>query len=159
MKNSPRRLCGAVLCALLLGSGLCLPVQAEAASSTVLTVYDKQGDVTEKELLTFLDLLPQFRRWAHASQEEAHPVLRRGKADFLYSDRAAQWVTDHGWDPRRFFCVMGRMAAALVLVEEGGNEMARPKDMPPVSKAELELARKHLGSILKASLDTSSDPR
>lgn len=158
MKNYSRRLCGAVLCVLLLGGGLFLPVPAVAASADVLSVYDGQGDVTEKELLRFLDLLPQFRRWARAGQEEAHPVLRRNKADFLYSDRAAQWVTEKGWDPRRFFCVMGRMAAALVLVEEGGNELARPKDMPPVSKAELELARKHLGSILKASLDTS-EPR
>lgn len=155
MKNYSRRLCGAVLCALLLGGSLFLPVPAVAASADVLSVYDGQSDVTEKELLQFLDLLPQFRRWAHAGQEEAHPVLRRNKADFLYSDRAAQWVAEKGWEPRRFFCVMGRMAAALVLVEEGGNELARPKDMPPVSKAELELARKHLGSILKASLDTS----
>ena len=78
-----------------------------------------------------------------------------GKADFLYSDKAAQWVKEKGWDARRFFCVMGRMAAALVMVEEGGNSMARPKDMPEVSKAELELARKHLGSILKASMDNA----
>lgn len=142
-----------LLCAMLASVPLSIPSTAQAAA--VSSVYDKQPDVTEKELFQFLDLLPQFRQWTRAEKEEAHPILRKGKADFLYSDKAAQWVKEKGWDARRFFCVMGRMAAALVMVEEGGNSMARPKDMPEVSKAELELARKHLGSILKASMDNA----
>lgn len=142
-----------LLCAMLASAPLSIPLTAQAAA--VSSVYDKQPDVTEKELFQFLDLLPQFRQWTRAEKEEAHPILRKGKADFLYSDKAAQWVKEKGWDARRFFCVMGRMAAALVMVEEGGNSMARPKDMPEVSKAELELARKHLGSILKASMDNA----
>ncbi|WP_300732978.1 serine/threonine protein phosphatase [uncultured Desulfovibrio sp.] len=142
-----------LLCAMLASAPLSIPSTAQAAA--VSSVYDKQPDVTEKELFQFLDLLPQFRQWTRAEKEEAHPILRKGKADFLYSDKAAQWVKEKGWDARRFFCVMGRMAAALVMVEEGGNSMARPKDMPEVSKAELELARKHLGSILKASMDNA----
>lgn len=142
-----------LMCAVLCCTSVSFSQTAKAAA--VQSVYDKQPDVTEKELLQFLDLLPPFRQWTRAEKEEAHPILRKGKADFLYSDKAAQWVKEKGWDARRFFCVMGRMAAALVMVEEGGNSMARPKDMPEVSKAELELARKHLGSILKASMDNA----
>ena len=45
---------------------------------------------------------------------------------------------------------MGRMAAALVIVEEGNDiPGTRPADMPTVSKSELELARRHLGVLLK----------
>ena len=115
------------------------------------TVYDKQPDIVEKELSAFLDLLPAFRSWAHANHEEAHPQLTKGMADFLYSKKAAEWVEAHGWQPVRFFCVMGRMAAALVIIEEG-NDMkgTRPQDMPEVSPAEIDLARRHLGTILKA---------
>ncbi|WP_297262111.1 serine/threonine protein phosphatase [uncultured Desulfovibrio sp.] len=142
-----------LLCAMLVCAPFSAPLTAQAAAAS--SVYDKQPDVTEKELFQFLELLPQFRQWTRTEKEEAHPILRKGKADFLYSDKAAQWVKEKGWDARRFFCVMGRMAAALVMVEEGGNSMARPKDMPEVSKAELELARKHLGSILKASMDNA----
>ena len=92
--------------------------------------------------------------WARESGEEAHPVLRNGKADFVYSPRAAEWVRAQGWEPVRFFCVMGRMAAALVIVEEG-NDMrgTRPRDMPGVTEEELALARRHLGTMLKAGGD------
>ena len=129
------------------------PAAASTASSTV-NVYEKQPPVTDKELLDFLDLLPQFRSWAKNNNEEAHPILRNGKADFLYSPKAAAWVQEHKWNPVRFFCVMGRMAAALSIVEEG-NDMtgARSKDMPAVSEGELALARRHLGTMLKAGGD------
>ena len=114
-------------------------------------VYDKQPPVTDKELLNFLEILPQFRAWAKAGNEEAHPILRNNKADFLYSPQAAAWVQAKGWNPVRFFCVMGRMAAALAIVEEG-NDMRgeRARDMPDVTDADLALARRHLGSMLKA---------
>ena len=39
------------------------PAAASTASGTV-NVYEKQPPVTDKELLDFLDLLPQFRSWA-----------------------------------------------------------------------------------------------
>ena len=132
-----------------------LPSGAEAARASqkksTATVYEKQPPVQERELLSFLELLPAFRSWAQGNQEEAHPVLRQGKADFLYSPAAARWVTEHGWQPVRFFCVMGRMAAALVIVAEG-NDMGntRPPDMPQVSETELELARRHMGAMLRA---------
>lgn len=116
------------------------------------SVYEGQAPITEKELLAFVEILPQFRRWAHSQKEDAHPTLRNGQADFLFSPRAGDWVKEHGWDAPRFFCVMGKMAAALVIVEEG-NDMqgTRPADMPPVAPQELSLARKHLGSLLKVS--------
>lgn len=129
-------------------------VAAPAATNSNASVYDKQPPVTDKELLDFLELLPQFRTWAKSNNEEAHPILRNGKADFLYSPSAAAWVQEHKWNPVRFFCVMGRMAAALSIVEEG-NDMtgARSKDMPAVSEGELALARRHLGTMLKAGGD------
>lgn len=118
------------------------------------TVYDNQPPVTDKELTGFLEILPRFRAWAKENKEEAHPVLRNGKADFLFSPQAAEWVKAQGWDPLRFFSVMGRMAAALVIVEEG-NDMSgtRPRDMPGVTEEELALARRHLGAMLKAGGD------
>lgn len=126
----------------------------QPAPSPSVNVYEKQPPVTDKELLDFLELLPQFRAWAKGNNEEAHPILRNGKADFLYSSSAAAWVQAHNWNPVRFFCVMGRMAAALSIVEEG-NDMtgARSKDMPEVSEGELALARRHLGTMLKAGGD------
>lgn len=117
-------------------------------------VYANQPPVSEKELLAFLDMLPRFREWSRQKHESARPAVRAGKADFAYSAAVEQWVREQKWDPRRFFCVMGRMAAALAIVEEG-NDMrdSRPKDMPEVTQAELALARKHLGSLLKAGED------
>lgn len=118
------------------------------------TVYDGEPPVTSGELGEFLELLPRFRAWAKDHPGEAHPLINNDKADFYFSDNAAQWVQGQNWQPRRFFCVMGRMAAAMVLVEEG-NDMSgsRPRDMPPVSQEELDLARKNLGSLLRAGRD------
>lgn len=117
-----------------------------------VSVYDGQPSVMEAELYEFLDLLPKFRAWARKNGEEAHPMInKKGKPDFLYSRGAAQWVADNGFAPARFFCVMGRMAAALVIVEEGNDDAAgRPADMPSVDSKELSLARKHLGELLSA---------
>ena len=125
------------------------PVKTRKPSS----VYENQPAVTEKELWRFLEMLPQFRAWAKATNEEAHPILRNGRADFLYSSKAAAWVQSYDWNPVRFFCVMGRMAAALAIVEEGNDLGTRAKDMPEVSAEELSLVRRHLGSILKAGGD------
>lgn len=141
------------------GAGLLLLVlsmaalaQARWAGAAAPNVYDRQTVVTEKELLAFLDVLPQFRAWARAAHEEAHPVLRHGRADFLYSEQAAAWVRAKNWEPARFFCVMGRMAAALALVADG-DEAVRARDMPAVAAEEMALARRHLGSLLRAGGD------
>lgn len=150
---------GAVLLCLLCAPALSGQTHAAAgqekkSARQAATVYDRQPPVTEKELLSFLDVLPHFRAWAKAGNEEAHPVLRNGKADFMYSPKAAAWVQEQGWNPVRFFCVMGRMAAALAIVEEG-NDMTgvRSSDMPEVTEGELALVRRHLGTMLKVSND------
>ncbi|MDR0816677.1 MAG: serine/threonine protein phosphatase [Desulfovibrio sp.] len=129
----------------------------KAVSATVATVYDKQPLVTDAELARFLKILPQFRRWTSENKENAGPVARKGRADFLYSARAADWVITKGWKPERFFCVMGRMAAAIFILEEG-NDMSgeHPPDMPEVAEEELNLTRRHLEAILKA-LDKTGD--
>lgn len=134
-------------------SGKAASAQAAKATPAADNVYAGQPAVTEKELLTFAEVLPRFRAWARDGHEEAHPVVRAGKADFLYSPRAAEWVTAQGWQPARFFCVMGRLAAALVIVEEGNDLGTRPADMPSVSPEELTLARRHLGILLTAGGD------
>lgn len=117
------------------------------------TVYDRQPIITETELNNFLPLLPQFRAWAKQNQEDAHPILNaNGKPDFQYSQKAAQWVASHGFQPARFFCIMGRMAAGLAIIEEGNDLAAsRPRDMPPVDQKEISLARRHLGELLTAA--------
>lgn len=116
------------------------------------TVYDNQPPVTEKEINAFVAILPSFRAWARQNGENAHPMLNaRGEPDFLYSGNAAKWVREHEFDPTRFFCIMGRMAAGIVIVEEGNDlNGTRPADMPPVAKEELGLVRKHMGSLLRA---------
>ena len=138
------------------GQALAAASQGKKQPPKPSTVYEKQPPVTDKELLSFLDVLPHFRAWAKANNEEAHPTLTNGKPDFMYSPQAAAWVQQQGWDPVRFFCVMGRMAAALAIVEEG-NDMngVRSKDMPEVTEGELALARRHLGTMLKVSGDVA----
>lgn len=121
--------------------------QARTAS-----VYEDQPPVTEKEVKAFVEVLPIFRSWARKNGEKAHPVVNsEGKPDFLYSPKAAKWVEEHNFPASRFFCIMGRMAAGLVIVEEG-NDLSgtRPPDMPSVSPQELGLVRKHLNSLLAA---------
>lgn len=126
-----------------------------ASRSPGTTVYDRQPLVTERELGRFLPLLPQFRAWARKNNEDAHPVINpKGQPDFLYSANAGKWVKSHGFEPARFFCIMGRMAAGLAIIEEGNDLPAtRPKDMPPVDPAEISLARKHLGELLSVAIE------
>lgn len=127
--------------------------QAPLLPKTGATVYDKQPPVTESEILSFVSLLPQFRNWARAQGEEAHPVLSSsGQPDFTYSPKASEWVQKHNFNSRRFFCIMGRLAAGMVIIEEGNDfNGTRPKDMPEISSGELELVRRHLGELLNAS--------
>ncbi len=118
------------------------------------TVYDNQSPMTDKELVSFIELLPRFRAWASSNNEVASPSITEGKADFVYSENAAAWVKSNGWEPRRFFSVMGRAAAALFIVAEG-SEMpkTKPTDMPNVTNDELELVRRHLAELLNAGSD------
>lgn len=126
---------------------------AQAAPAKGATVYDRQPPVTEPELAEFIITLPKFRAWARQNHEEAHPIVNpSGQPDFLYSPKAAAWVKDNGFEPARFFCIMGRMAAGLVIIEEGNDlKETRPRDMPDVDQQEVSLARRHLGELLTAA--------
>ena len=129
---------------------------AETASGTVTFVpmpdVYAQGAYTEKELVSFIESMPHFLAWARAGKIKVHPVVNAsGKPDFAYTPEAAAKAQDLGWEPRRFFCLLGRTAAALYLVEEGTDLMnALPPDMPTVTDAEMALVRKHLASLLRA---------
>ncbi len=114
------------------------------------TVYENQAPMSERELISFINILPQFRAWAASHKEVAHPSVTQGKADFVYSKTAETWVKGRNWDVRRFFAVMGKAAAALYMISEGGSNKARPQDMPQVSQAELNLVQKHLTNLLEA---------
>jgi len=117
-----------------------------------------QDPYTEKELVRFIESMPHFLTWARSgSTPQAHPVTNAaGKPDFTYTPEAAAKTRELGWEPRRFFCLMGRTAAALYLVGEGTDLMlALPPDMPTVTAAEMALVRKHLAALLRAGASDS----
>jgi hypothetical protein len=128
---------------------------APGAPSAVPTpgedIYE-QPPFTEKELTDFVDALPAFLRRARADKMTAHPVVNAaGRADFLYGPEAAAEAQRLGWKPARFFCLMGRTAAALYLVEENTDLPDKlPDDMPSITRDETALVRKHLTSLLRA---------
>jgi hypothetical protein len=112
-----------------------------------------QGPYTEKELVRFIESMPHFLAWArNADTMQAHPATNAaGRPDFAYTPQAAAKTRELGWEPRRFFCLLGRTAAALYLVGEGTDLVhALPPDMPTVTEAEMALVRKHLASLLHA---------
>ena len=111
-----------------------------------------QGAYTEEELVRFMESMPHFLAWVRASKAKVHPVVNAaGKPDFVYTPEAAARVRELGWEPGRFFCLLGRTAAALYLVSEGTDFMgALPPDMPTVTDVEMALVRKHLASLLRA---------
>ncbi|MEG1610532.1 MAG: hypothetical protein RR317_05055 [Bilophila sp.] len=118
--------------------------------ATAEELYE-QPPFTPTELNKLIDDLPRFRTWVKVNKEKAHPILTAGKPDFLYSPQAAQEVQRLGWEPRRFFCVMGRAAAALAIIEQG-TELTNepPADMPRVRPAEMDAVRRNLTSLLQA---------
>ncbi|MDR0466575.1 MAG: serine/threonine protein phosphatase [Deltaproteobacteria bacterium] len=111
-----------------------------------------QAPYTEKELVRFIESMPLFLAWARTGQSQAHPATSAaGKPDFVYTPEAAAKAKELGWEPRRFFCLLGRTAAALYLVGEGTDTMfTMPPDMPTVTETEMALVRKHLASMLRA---------
>ncbi len=129
-----------------------LGVTSFSVTGTALAknVYESQTPMTDSELVKFIQILPQFRAWAAANKEQAHPQIINGRADFVYSGAAKNWVQARNWDVRRFFNVMGKAAAALYIVSEG-SQATRPRDMPSVSQAELDIVQKHLTKLLEAS--------
>ena len=123
---------------------LSLPVLAES-------LY-QQPPFTEAELNQFIDTLPRFREWVKAHKEKTYPIVNAsGEPDMLYSDAAAETVRAAGWKPERFFCVMGRSAAAVAIIQQGeAITKTPPIDMPNVSDDELDIVRRNLPSLLKA---------
>ena len=116
----------------------------------------QQPPFTETELNQFIDTLPRFREWVIANKEKAHPIVNdNGEPDMLYSDAAAETVRNAGWKPERFFCVMGRSAAAVAIIQQGEAIIKTPPvDMPNVSDDELDIVRRNLPSLLKAANQT-----
>lgn len=139
------RMLAAVLAAaaLLWLASAAVPARAE-------NFYD-QPPLTEQELLTFIADLPAYLTWARAIKDQPHPTLGKdGRPDFVYSEAAAAKARELGWEPRRFFCVMGRTAAAMAMQKEGKVGAERPADMPVVSPAEFKLVRRHIEALIKA---------
>jgi len=126
---------------LVLAPGVLAPRAAQSAG-----FYD-QPPMTEAELVKFVDELPAYLAWARQNNEKAHPSLSdEGRADFTYSNKAAAKVESMGWKAKRFFCVMGRTAAAMALQsKKPGAE--RPLMMPPVTPKELNLVRRHMDAL------------
>jgi hypothetical protein len=123
----------------------CCPYAALAAG-----FYD-QPPIAEHELRQFIAELPAFRDWAHANGELAHPGLDdEGRPGFVYSAKTAARVEAMGWKPERFFCLMGRIAAAMAIQEMGNPGLNRPVDMPYVSAAEARLVRRHFDALVRA---------
>lgn len=131
---------------------LCLFIAVGMPFSCPAAELYAQPPFTSQELTQFINDLPQFRAWLVAHHEKAHPILSAsGKPGFLYSPLAAQEATRLGWKPERFFCVMGRAAAALAIIEQGAAiTTAPPPEMPSVHAKELEFVRTHLASLLQA---------
>jgi hypothetical protein len=136
--------------------------EAASGGQTLVPAQDvyAQGAYTEKELVRFIESMPHFLAWARAGKVKVHPVVNAaGKPDFVYTREAAAKAQELGWEPGRFFCLLGRTAAALYLVEEGTDLVhALPPDMPTVTDAEIALVRKHLASLLRAGTGGPAPP-
>ena len=73
-----------------------------------------------------------------------------GEPDF-YSKNAAGYIEVAGWKPERFFCIMGRAAAAVAIIQQGDAITKEPPvEMPNVSDDELDVVRRNLPGLLKA---------
>ncbi len=115
------------------------------------TLYS-QPPFSEKELNQFIADLPRFRAWMREHGQTSHPILNeKGEPDFLYSGEAAGYLNTSGWNPERFFCIMGRAAAGVAIIQQGDAiSKTPPVEMPNVSNDELDLVRRSLPALLKA---------
>lgn len=135
------------ICILFLTLFLCMPTPPTDAAD----LYS-QPPFTRDELNKLIDDLPRFRAWARANKQTVHPTLAPdGKPDFLYSPQAAAQAESLGWKAERFFCVMGRAAAAVAVIEQGpGITSDPPPDMPGVTPGEMRIVQDNLSTLLKA---------
>ncbi|HEU6438008.1 MAG TPA: hypothetical protein VE028_11190 [Nitratidesulfovibrio sp.] len=132
---------------------ICLALLLLAAPQARAAGFYDQPPFDNAELTRFIDDFPRFRDWAKQKGEAPHPAVdASGLPGFDYSTAAATELERMGWKPERFFCVMGRSAAALADIEEGDALAGanRPADMPQVTPAETELVRRQLASLLRA---------
>lgn len=132
---------------------ICLALLLLAAPEARAAGFYDQPPFDNAELTRFIDDFPRFRDWAKRVNEAPHPsVGADGLPGFEYSAAATAEVERMGWKPERFFCIMGRSAAALADIEEGDALAGakRPADMPQVTPAETELVRRQLASLLRA---------
>lgn len=134
----------------------CLALVSFAPRDARAEGFYNQPPFSSAELLRFIDDFPRFRAWARSAGETPHPgTTDAGQPTFEYSPKAAAEVERMGWTAQRFFCVMGRSAAALAVIEEGDalSGANRPADMPTVTDGETELVRRHLTSLLRAVIE------
>ncbi len=132
---------------------LCLALLLVAAPEARAAGFYDQPPFDNAELTRFIDDFPRFRDWTKQKGEAPHPAVGTdGLPGFEYSPATAAEVERMGWKPERFFCIMGRSAAALADIEEGDALAGanRPADMPQVTPAETELVRRQLASLLRA---------
>lgn len=137
---------------------ICLALALLATPQAHAAGFYDQPPFDNAELTRFIDDFPRFRDWMTRTTgpgDAPHPTVGAdGLPGFEYSPAAAAELERMGWKPERFFCIMGRSAAALADIEEGDALAGtnRPADMPQVSAAETELVRRQLASLLRAVL-------
>lgn len=113
-----------------------------------------QPPMAEAELARFIDSFPAFKAWSRTTGDRPAPSLdASGNPGFTWSEGAAAKARELGWQPERFFFVLGKAAACLAVIENGEDysAKARPPDMPPVSKEEVAAVQRHLVSLLRTT--------
>lgn len=113
--------------------------------------YD-QPPLRELELQRFIDTFPVFKAWVRSSGERPAPGTdANGAPTFTWTEPVAAKVRELGWEPERFFFVLGKTAAGLAIIENGDAYAGpqRPADMPPVTPGELALIQRDLVSLLR----------
>lgn len=129
--------------------GLLLLLTVLPASTETL---HSQPPLSKKELNQFIADPPCFRAWIKTNKEKAHLIVNRtGEPDFLYSKNTVGYIEAAGWKPERFFCIMGRAATAVAIIQQGNAITKEPPiEMPNVSDDELDVVRRNLPGLLKA---------
>lgn len=116
--------------------------------------FYSQPPMSEPELMRFIDTFPKFREWSRTSGDRPAPMTDgAGNPSFTWSEAAAAKVTALGWQPDRFFFVLGKAAACLAVIENGATykDAGRPPDMPPVTDGEIAIVQRNLVSLLRVT--------
>ncbi|WP_300848181.1 hypothetical protein [uncultured Bilophila sp.] len=126
-----------------------LLILACATAVPAASLYD-QPPFNEKELQRFIADFPDFRAWCKAQRIQPRPLVdASGKADLAYTPETGAYLEGEGWEPERFLCLFGRVAAGVAMIRNERNDTdPKPLDMPGVSDDELDLVRRHLPELL-----------